>query len=414
MKIKRADLYTDRSDNFYRNFNVSDNNSEPVTAQNVRRVFSRQLPAGTATWSNSLQIAPVKAVRPVYKVSVASRFCAGRSTFRAVASQVFSLNFHLTAVYTLVVTPKLIDVNQTHPTTGSFSVYPRRLHRQDMQRFLLATLFVLVILAIGLLFLRRIDHQRDRREIDQLLAYQPIELYEYQPEMVSAAPEAVQRFFNFAIKPGTPVLTVVEVEMEGTFSLGDKDQPNTVNFNATQVIASPYGFVWKMKGGSGPMRISGSDTAHWTRFWLNGILPVARTGGSIDHKRSAFGRYVAEALFWSPAALLPGQGVVWRQVSPNVIRVDVSHHDMSQTVDVTIGDDGRPLQVLFSRWSNANQAKEYQQQPFGGTLSEFSEFNGYRVPTKIEAGNFFGTDNYFAFFKAEVTALRYPLQPSFK
>lgn len=30
----------------------------------------------------------------------------------------------------------------------------------------------------------------------------------------------------------------------------------------------------------------------------------------------------------------------------------------------------------------------YQLQPFGGYLSEFREFGGYRLPTRIEAGNF--------------------------
>ena len=36
------------------------------------------------------------------------------------------------------------------------------------------------------------------------------------------------------------------------------------------------------------------------------------------------------------------------------------------------------------------------------------DFGGFRLPTRIEAGNFFETDDYFAFFKARVTSVRFP------
>ncbi len=47
-------------------------------------------------------------------------------------------------------------------------------------------------------------------------------------------------------------------------------------------------------------------------------------------------------------------------------------------------------------------------QPFGGYLSEFANFGGFRLPTRIEAGNFFETDEYFPFFKVNVTRIRHP------
>jgi hypothetical protein len=60
------------------------------------------------------------------------------------------------------------------------------------------------------------------------------------------------------------------------------------------------------------------------------------------------------------------------------------------------------------RWSNANPEKQYRLQPFGGVLSDFREVQGYRLPFRVEAGNMFGTDDYFVFFKAEVTDIRFP------
>ncbi|MDP1555016.1 MAG: hypothetical protein Q8L84_06115 [Hyphomonas sp.] len=46
--------------------------------------------------------------------------------------------------------------------------------------------------------------------------------------------------------------------------------------------------------------------------------------------------------------------------------------------------------------------------PFGGFLSEFREFDGYTLPTRVEGGNHFGTPDFFPFFKARVTAIRFP------
>ena len=47
-------------------------------------------------------------------------------------------------------------------------------------------------------------------------------------------------------------------------------------------------------------------------------------------------------------------------------------------------------------------------QPFGGYLSEFREFDGFTLPTHVEAGNMFETDAYFPFFIVDITDIRFP------
>ena len=228
--------------------------------------------------------------------------------------------------------------------------------------------------------------------------------------MVKSLPKPAQRYFNFAIKPGTPLYTVAEIRMKGKFSLGTKAKPNYLSMQATQVLAAPQGFIWKMNGGTGLMKISGSDSTSWTRFWLAGVIPVARSGGSKNHARSAFGRYVAEALFWTPAALLPGDNVFWSEVDNNTARVSVWHRGFEQSVDITVDATGQPLKVVFPRWSNANAEKTYQLQPFGGVLSDFGEVNGFRLAMHVEAGNFFDTDDYYPFFIADITDISFPVK----
>ena len=275
-------------------------------------------------------------------------------------------------------------------------------------KFVYVSLAMVVVALLALLALRLWDGRADRMEWARLAALQPTNPAMYDPVMVADLPEPARRFFNFAIKPGTPLLTVAEIDMGGEFSLGTRDNPKYQPMNARQILAAPTGFVWKVKM-PGLVSVSGSDTGSWTRFRILGMIPVARMGANTNHARAAYGRYVAEAVFWSPAALLPGPSVVWEALDQNTARVTVAHNQLSQAVDMQVDPEGRPVVVHFMRWSDANPEKTYRLQPFGGHLSDLREVQGFRIPFNVEAGNMFGTDEYFAFFKAKVNTVCFPV-----
>jgi len=236
------------------------------------------------------------------------------------------------------------------------------------------------------------------------------------PKHLEGLPSAAQRFFEMAIQSGTPLYTIAEITMRGEFSLGDKHAPKYQPMKACQLLAPPLGFVWNVKAGAGLMRMSGSDAAYpggsWTRFWLFGIIPVARVGGNDDHALSSFGRTMGEAIFWSPASLLPSDNVIWEEIDSNNARVLVQHKKFIQAFDIKVGTNGHLEQVRFERWSDVNAEKTYRFQPFGGYLSDFKEFDGFILPSTVEAGNHFGSDDYYPFFKASVEAVRFIKDPT--
>ncbi len=274
---------------------------------------------------------------------------------------------------------------------------------------LMNILFISIVLAaLALSAWRWFDHRADREAMNRLAATQPTGPACFDPAMLADLPEPARRYFLYSIEPGTPLCTVANITMSGQFGMGTMADPKYLDMTATQTLAMPAGFVWKMKAKRGVMRLSGSDSERWTRFWLMGMLPVARLGGDPDHSRSAFGRYVAEAVFWTPAAMLPGPDVRWEPLDTDCARVTVRYQGHSQSVDVTVARDGQPTQVRFERWSNANPEKIHRLQPFGGYLSAFRIFAGFRLPTHVEAGNHFGTDEYFPFFVADVTDIEFP------
>lgn len=229
----------------------------------------------------------------------------------------------------------------------------------------------------------------------------------YDPAMVASLPEPARRYFDFTIAPGTPLRSVVVLEMEGEMGLGTKDDPKYQSMRARQILAAPHGLVWRLNTGM----ISGSDGAlpdtSWTRFWLYHLIPIVRVADNPDHHRSAFGRVVSEAAFWTPAALLPSDNVTWEARGPDVARATMTNGAFSQWVDITVRADGAPVKVVIERWSDANPDRRFRLQPFGGELSEYRDFDGYRLPTRVDGGNLIGTPDYFPFFRARVTSARF-------
>jgi hypothetical protein len=275
--------------------------------------------------------------------------------------------------------------------------------RMKTALILLAGLLAAALAALALW--RAADRRADARTWGMLAAL-PQPQGRFDPAMVADLPDPARRYFLYTIAPGTPLRTTAVIEMGGEIGMGDKTAPGYRPMRARQIL-SPAGFVWALEAGI----IGGSDgmtpATSWTRFRLAGLLPVVRVGGNPDHFRSAFGRVVAEGTFWTPAAFLPGPGIAWETVDADTARVTVTAHGLSQPVEITVAPDGRPLRVVLPRWSNVNPGKEWRLQPFGGDLAEFREFEGYRLPTTVDGGNLIGTDDYFPFFRARVSRIRF-------
>lgn len=273
--------------------------------------------------------------------------------------------------------------------------------------WLLIGFLLVVLMILGLWRLTDLRSERQARQILIRLGSTVPTLYD--PDLVDGLPEPAQRFFNFTIQPGTPLRPIVDIEMEGELSLGTKDRPNYRPMRARQLLAAPHGFIWSLRWNG----VRGSDGAlpdrSWTRFWLFGLLPVARAGGP-DHLRSSFGRLIADSLFWAPASLLPNKHVTWKALGPNSARAIARYGDFEQAVDLHIDVNGQPERIIFQRWSNENPERVHQLQPFGGDFSDFESFKGYRLPTTVIAGNHYGTEDYFPFFKAKVLGVRFPDQ----
>jgi len=281
--------------------------------------------------------------------------------------------------------------------------------------FLSLTLILLAAIALGLWV-----HSRDKAQAERvwaaLEAARDADPLTYDPAMVADLPEIARRYFARAIAPGTPLHRSVRLEMEGSFIMNGNEMP----MHARQILAPPaQGFVWQADIGAGLMRFGGSDGYYrssgtpdsrpeesWTKFWLRGLIPLARIGGTEDHARAAATRVLLESI-WVPASLLPQFGAEWVQTGPDSAEIRFADMDGIAPMQITLDVAGIPTEVWAMRWSDANSERVHRLQPFGGKMLEMARHQGFLIPARVELGNMWGTPEYAPFFIATITSAEF-------
>ena len=273
------------------------------------------------------------------------------------------------------------------------------------------TLLAITVLLTAAMVLALWVHSRDENQVARVWAAletaREANPPRYDPAMVTDLPEIAQRYFTRAITPGTPLHRLVKLEMNGRFILNGNDLPMT----AQQILAPPaVGFVWQARIGSGLMRFAGSDGYHrapereesWTKFWLRGLIPLARIGDNPDHASAAATRAMLEAI-WVPASLLPQYGAQWEQIGPDTAEIRFTGLQNMEPMRIRLDAEGNPTEVWALRWTDANPERVYRLQPFGGRMLEMTDKQGFRIPSRVELGNLWGTPDYVPFFLATIT-----------
>ncbi|TYB82539.1 DUF6544 family protein [Maritimibacter fusiformis] len=227
----------------------------------------------------------------------------------------------------------------------------------------------------------------------------------FDPEALEDQPEIARRYLTHAIAPGTPLRPTVILTMDGTFRLGTQDDPREFEMHARQLLSAPDEFVWVARMDGGGMKISGTDGLEgghgWTRFWAFGVKSLVNVAATEDIDRAARARPALEAI-WAPAALHPALGARWQPIGPN--RADVTFGEGADAVTITLTLDasGAVKSVVTQRWSNENPEGTYRLQPFGADVLDEHTFAGFTIPSKVSAGNHWGTPDFFPFFEVTI------------
>lgn len=260
-----------------------------------------------------------------------------------------------------------------------------------------AIFLALVLVSVGVLRLR---HRWTVTQVEQSLQSQPTPP-QFTEAMIAGLPAPVQRYFLHAIALGTPLVTVANLEMRGQFRLA-RDRP-WLPMRADECITS-QGFVWQAVIGQGLSQFRGADYyfngAGRMQFFLLGLLPIVDVHNA-DTARSSIGRFVAE-WFWLPSALLLQPEAQWQVVAEDTIAVSFQFYGEPICLRLVIDATGRLLQMSCSRWGNITDDQTWAYLPFGGTFPAEQTWDGFTIPSQIQAGWWFGTERYLEFFQATV------------
>ena len=213
-------------------------------------------------------------------------------------------------------------------------------------------------------------------------------------------PDAARRYLEHAIAPETKLASAVRLKMHGEIKLKAWSP-----FTAEQVVCWDRGFIWSATAWMNHLPIVGSDriingigAMQWK---LLALFPVM-TGTGADITRSAAGRFHTE-LMLLPSALCRGD-VVWSSRSASHLQASFMAQGEQAEFDLTIDQKGRLKTAKLPRWGNPEGA-EHHYVDFGAIVEEEGTFCGYRIPTRLRVGWYFGSDRFEPegeFFRATI------------
>ncbi|MGA8866443.1 MAG: DUF6544 family protein [Candidatus Sulfotelmatobacter sp.] len=132
---------------------------------------------------------------------------------------------------------------------------------------------------------------------------------------------------------------------------------------------------------------------------LGGVLPVKKiTGPQAD--RGELQRYLASLVF-CPPMLVNHPSLDWAAVGPHTLRLRERDDPTGATVDLEINEQGRPLVCRADRPRISR--KEAVLTPWSGTCTEFREWEGLRIPSRLEVA-WHLPEEAFTYFRAEITS----------
>ena len=206
------------------------------------------------------------------------------------------------------------------------------------------------------------DKQSDKKHLDNLR---------------SGLPEPVKKYFNLVLKENSRKIKSVDLTHGGYFKTSEKakwikirgqqyfrtDQPWFRGTGRTALFKA----VDRFEDGKGQLKVK-----------LLGLIPIVKEEGEHVDQAELL-RWLGES-FWFPTNLLPSDNLSWDPVDSNNARLNYQYRDTGISCLVSFNDKGEMTRLETERYRQEGELK-----PWIGKVSDYKSFDGFLVPTHIEA-----------------------------
>jgi hypothetical protein len=198
-------------------------------------------------------------------------------------------------------------------------------------------------------------------------------------------PEPIRRYLRYAIPKGAPAIRTVRLKHNGVFRMKPNQRWFAIRGEEYFIVNKP-GFVW-----NGTIRIAPLFWIEIRDHLLGGQgntlaklmskFTVAEVGGA-EIDQGAMLRWLAEVC-WFPFGLV-GPNIRWEPIDDRSARAILLQGGLPVVAIFEIDEEGKLMCVRADRYGNFGGGKVVLT-PWMGRCTDYRDFNGFCVPSSIEA-----------------------------
>jgi hypothetical protein len=198
----------------------------------------------------------------------------------------------------------------------------------------------------------------------------------YHLSMLECLPEAVQRYFNYTLKSGEPLISFMRAKHDGQFKTAiEKPWINIIG--EQYATTQKPGFIWKGTTSIFTAKdLYISDKGRLTVTLLSAYNIMDASGD--QYNQGELLRWLGESVLY-PTNFLPSERLTWVEVDENRAKLSFTYKGLELFFIVTFNTIGEITELETKRYMDETKLETWVIQ-----LSNYKELNNVKIPTSFE------------------------------
>lgn len=274
---------------------------------------------------------------------------------------------------------------------------------QSMKLLIIPNIIILVVVIVG--YFTWSFNSQIMSETSQI-----IKNYDYSSDLVKAEdlnslPSPIKRWLENSNIIGKEYIRMVYLEQKGHLRL-EPDQKWIESKAKQYFLVDQPSFIWSVKTEMNNIPILGRDLYYEGKgemlIKLASIIPVVNEKDNKKLSEATLQRYLGE-IVWFPSAALSDY-IVWQEIDDYSAKAIMTYEGVSGEATFYFNKDYDLVKFLADRYKDVDDDKRTLWQ---AKVIEIGEFNGIRMPIKLEASWLPQNEEEFMWYQFEVTKIKY-------